>query len=68
MAIRIREVDGHWVAVCAAKAKVKRADIYLNDNHHHALTTKFAIDYERPEIADPVIVKLMKKEEKKDDD
>ena len=66
MAIRIREVDGHWVAVCAAKVKVRRGDIYLNDNLHHALTTKFAIDHEQPEIADPVLVKLMEKEESKE--
>ena len=66
MAIRIREVDGHWVAVCAAKVKVRRGDIYLNDNLHHALTTKFAIDHERPEIADPVIMRLMKEEESKE--
>ncbi len=67
MAIRIREVDGHWVAVCAAKVKVRKGDIYLNDNFHHALTTKFAVDQERPEIADPVIRRLMKKEESKEE-
>ena len=67
MAIRIREVDAHWVAVCAAKVKVRKGDIYLNDNLHHALTTKFAIDHEQPEIADPVIARLMKKEESKEE-
>ena len=66
MAIRIREIDGHWVAVCAAKVKVRKGDIYLNDNLHHALTTKFAIDHERSYIADPVLARLMEKEESKE--
>ncbi len=65
MAIRLRIVDGHWVALCAAKTKPQAGDVYLDDNHHHALTTKFAVDHERPEIADPIHKRLMEKEEAK---
>ena len=63
MAIRIRKIDGHTVALCAAKTKKQKGDIYLDDNHHYALATKFAVDHEHSETADPIIKKLMKKEE-----
>lgn len=46
MAIRIRKIDGHVVALCAAKTSPELEDIYLDDNVHHALNTKFADDYE----------------------
>lgn len=46
MAIRIRNLDGELVALCAAKTKAKAGDIYLDDNVHHALTTKFGLDFE----------------------
>lgn len=46
MAIRIRKIKGHTVALCAAKAKSEKDDIYLDDNVHHALTVKFAVDFE----------------------
>jgi len=64
VAIRLRMVDGHWVALCAAKTKAQAGDVYLDDNYHHALTTKFAIDHERSEIADPIVKALMEKEER----
>lgn len=63
MAIRLRIVDGHWIAVCAAKTGVRLGDIYLDDGMHEALATKFAIDFEQPEIANPIKTKLMKEEE-----
>jgi hypothetical protein len=44
MSIRIREVEGETVALCAAKTKTKEGDIYLNDGAHHALMTKFTAD------------------------
>ena len=59
MAIRIRVVDGTVVALCAAKTKAEPGDIlYLNDNVHHALSTKFGLDFHSegimPEaLADP---------------
>lgn len=46
MAIRIRNIDGELVALCAAKTELKAGDIYLDDNAHHALTTKFGLDFE----------------------
>lgn len=44
MAIRIRQVDGTTVALCAAKTKTEPDDIYLDDSVHHALSTKFGVD------------------------
>lgn len=70
MAIRIREINGHIVALCAAKTKEKEGDIYLNDAIHHALSTKFGVDWVSEgclteDLADPVIKKLMLKAEAK---
>lgn len=45
MAIRIRDIDGKKVALCAAKSEPKDGDIYLDDSVHHALTTKFGLDF-----------------------
>ena len=44
MAIRIREIDDVTVALCAAKTQSEISDIYLDDNTHHALMTKFIVD------------------------
>lgn len=63
MAIRIRKIDGHLVALCAAKSKAKKGDIYLDDALHEALATKFAVDNERPEWANPIKKRSMEKEE-----
>ena len=46
MAIRIREINGVIVALCAAKTTPRVGDTYLDDNIHHALSTKFAVDFE----------------------
>ena len=46
MSIRIREIEGETVALCAAKTMEKKGDIYLNDRAHHALMTKFTADLE----------------------
>ena len=64
MAIRIRIINGHMIAICAAKSKPKKGDIYLDDSIHHALSTKFALDWNE-KWAEPVLVKLMKREEDK---
>ncbi len=69
MAIRIREIEGKTVALCAAKTKAKERDIYLNDCVHHALTTKFGVDWVSEgrlieDLADETIKDLMLKEEK----
>lgn len=68
MAIRIREVEGEVIALCAAKTKAKAGDIYLDDRAHHALSTKFGVDWVsegrlKDDLADDIIKKLMLKEE-----
>jgi len=68
MSIRIREINGHTVALCAAKTKGKKGDIYLDDAAHHALTTKFGVDWVSEgrlteDLADDIIKDLMLKEE-----
>lgn len=45
MAIRIREVNGILVALCAARSMPLPGDIYLDDGVHYALTNKFARDF-----------------------
>lgn len=69
MAIRIRKFKGHTIAVCAAKTKARKGDIYLDDNAHHALTNKFAWDWYRmgfvgKNLTDKGMIELMVKEEK----
>lgn len=67
MAIRIREIEGETVALCAAKTKAKKGDIYIDDATHHALTTKFAVDFQSEgyEVgaSDEIVKELMLKEE-----
>lgn len=63
MAIRVRKIEGHLVALCAAKTQSKEGDVYLDDSIHHALFTKFAVDLEKADSADPILVELMVKEE-----
>ena len=46
MAIRLREVKGRLLALCAAATKHELGDIYLDDAAHHALSTKFGLDFE----------------------
>ena len=66
MAIRIRKIDGKAVALCAAKNGPKEGDLYLDDNIHHALSTKFALDFKemgflKAALADKKLVALMEK-------
>lgn len=69
MAIRIREIDGETVALCAAKTKAKKGDVYINDAAHHALTTKCAVDFEsegfmpNPPVDEIVRERMLKAEE-----
>ena len=68
MAIRIREINEHTVALCAAKTQPKEGDIYLHDGIHHALSTKFGVDWVsegrlKDDLADDIIKDLMLKEE-----
>jgi hypothetical protein len=67
MAIRIRTIKGRTIALCAACTKPKGGDLYLDDTIHHALSTKFSLDwYEEGLIGDPwadkELVVLMKAE------
>ena len=68
MAIRLRNIKGTWVAICAAKSRPEIGDVYLDDGMHHALTTKFGLDFHSEgfmenDLADEHLVKLMKMEE-----
>jgi len=70
MAIRIRKIKGKIVALCAAKTKAEKGDIYLGDEAHHALSTKFGVDWVSEkrlteDLADDNIKSLMLKEENK---
>lgn len=67
MAIRIRKINGKTIALCAAETKSKPGDLYLDDSIHHALATKFGLDwYSEGLLDDPLadknLIKLMKKE------
>ena len=70
MAIRIREINSHTVALCAAKSKPKLNDVYLNDNEHHALMVKFTVDLEsegwlkESAPVDEIVKQVMLEEEK----
>ena len=64
MAIRIRKISGHTIALCAAESKPMEGDLYLDDNIHHALSTKCGLDWEeeglvKKSLADPALKKLM---------
>jgi len=45
MAIRIRKIGGKYHALCAAKTRAMRNDLYLNDGIHEALSKKFDADF-----------------------
>lgn len=45
MAIILRQFEGQMVALCAAKAKLRTTDVYLDDADHHALSVKFGYDF-----------------------
>lgn len=61
MAIRIREIDGVSVALCAAKTEPDEYDIYLDDRAHHALMVKFTVDLESEGLLDnPPVDEIVK--------
>ena len=45
VALRIRKINGKWVACCAAKTKPEPDDIYLDDGMFSAVMDKFAYDF-----------------------
>lgn len=68
MAIRIRIINGYTIAICAAISESKKGDIYLDDNAHHALSTKFGVDWEsegiiEKSLADEKLIPLIKQEQ-----
>lgn len=46
MAIRLRTVAGLRVALCAAETNALPGDVYVDDGDHHALSAKFAQDWQ----------------------
>jgi hypothetical protein len=50
MAIRLRRVEGEWVALCAAETDAKKGDIYLHDGLSYALMLKMCRDYQGERI------------------
>lgn len=68
MAIRVRNINGTIIAICAAKSQSKEGDIYLDDSIHHALSTKFTVDFASEglmtrDVADKELIELMKIEQ-----
>jgi len=47
MAIRIRNVNGELVALCAAETKLEPGDLYFDDVVDSALRKKFLEDYKK---------------------
>jgi hypothetical protein len=71
MAIRVRRVEGRLVALCAACTSPQEGDLYLDDEVHHALTTKFGLDFAseglmNDALADPVLAQITLKTEDAD--
>lgn len=68
MAIRLRKVDGTWVALCAVESDPKEGDLYLDDGQHYALATKFAEDWkgETQTGGDPRLAALMESQKVRD--
>lgn len=55
MSMRLREIGGRWVAVCAAKTTQRPGDIYLDDNQDHAVRAKLSHDYRSEGFDMPVL-------------
>lgn len=51
MAIRLRKMNGRWVALCAAKTKAEAGDVYLDDSMDHALRLKLSGDFKAEGVA-----------------
>jgi len=66
MAIRLREVDGVQIALCAAKTFAEPGDIYLDDDAHYSLSQKFWRDYKELDIVDEEDIALAAKIEVED--
>lgn len=68
MSIRLRVVDGHLVALCAARSVPKEGDTYLDDAAHMALARKLWLDYPQCGLAvEPEVVAATDREESNND-
>ena len=65
MAIRLRQVEGTWVALCAVESDPKEGDIYLDDGMHYALACKFAREH-TVNWEDEIVNKLMDSQKVRD--
>jgi len=70
MAIRLRRVQGKYIALCAVESDPKEGDIYLDDGMHGALSTKFAQDFndmfDTKLPVDNTLIKLMNSQKVRD--
>ena len=44
--MRLREIDGTLVALCAAKTKPQSGDVYIDDRQDHATRVKLERDFD----------------------
>ncbi len=65
MAIRLRKINDEMIALYAVESDQKLGDIYLDDNIHYALATKFQQDYNLG-YGDERLLKLMESEKVRD--
>lgn len=65
MAIRVRQVNGIMIALCAVESDPKEGDLYLDDAVHSALVTKLSEDYGLG-ISEEKRVELMRREKVRD--
>lgn len=47
MAIRLRTINGRWVALCATETDPAEGDVYLDDNQDRAIRAKLALDHQQ---------------------
>ena len=68
MAIRLRKINESYVALCAVESDEKPGDMYLHDGIHHALATKFALDWHNQYVdwADETTKQLMETQKVRD--
>jgi len=68
VAIRIRQVDGVTIALCAVESNPQPGDLYLDDGAHYALAAKFMEDWkgETSTGGDVEYVRLMETQKVRD--
>ena len=55
MAMRLRVLNGKWVALCAAKAGADIGDVYIDDAQDHAIRAKLSHDNRLEGLEVPVV-------------